>query len=709
MKKNYKIFLLIAVCFFGCMYSRAQQKSEFQLDAVLSNLNNIFTKEHRFNEKISSSALFQEYNSGKMAEVFHIYSSTTKGDEAFLIVSNDSVSPTVLAYSDEHSFDVNNIPPAVKYWLETYAASSYNPSDENHLASSSVRASYREGGVAPLLGKTVWGQSKPFNNACPLYRGESTLAGCVATAMAQVMKYHSYPTQARGYTSYRTSTNKITVTHDFSKDVFAWDNMLDSYNSGYSNIQGTAVAGLMASCGAAVKMDYGTSAQGGSGAYQSDLIIGYIDNYGYDKDAAIVIRNYCSTDDWHRLLVEELNAGRPVNYAGSSMRDGGHSFVLDGYRISDSQYPYYHVNWGWSGSCDGYYQIANLQPVEDGNYATLSAFSQSQQMTIGVMPDDGNDREDFVFTSTKINGNLSKVKENGAISFHVSSLYNCSYKIYKGYISVALKNADNQLFVLDKGTLFQLNYLEGTGNLEFNCNVPSTVSKGTYEACLVYQLPGNSEWRQILSSSYPVVEVTENEEETHTREIWSELGCSEIELLQEDDRSKLSANIYELINLQVEPFLGYLDFTIADENGFPLFSFGDKIYIPELGFNDFITDNVRVSGTINQNLPDGYYRLYLSSHKQNQTVGSFVVYNDIGISGGPTKELFYRVSVKNSILYIEDKEYEIPSDVRNTLEQKQTNYLYSIGGVRMQDNTPRGKGLYIDRNNGRIRKIAITR
>ena len=80
----------------------------------------------------------------------------------------------------------------------------------------------------------------------------------------------------------------------------------------------------------------------------------------------MVIRNYCSTEDWHNLLVNELNSGRPVNYGGASMRDGGHSFVIDGYRMGENQYPDYHVNWGWGGVCDGYYQIANLQPQEDG-------------------------------------------------------------------------------------------------------------------------------------------------------------------------------------------------------------------------------------------------------------------------------------------------------------------------------------------------------
>lgn len=708
--KTFRTFYITFVAIIlSCPELFSQQRNDLQLKMIVDELQQSFQKKHQLQEKISSSSLFKEYGMCAEKEAFYIFRSQDKEDKAFVIVSADSRMPAILAYSENNSFDIDNIPPAVNYWLETYVISSDNAIAALSESLSASELPYMYDGVAPLLEKTSWGQSKPFNNLCPVIRGETTLTGCVATAMAQVMRYYSFPAQAQGHTTYRTTTNKLTVAHDFTKDVFDWSNMLDSYTGSYSNAQADAVAVLMASCGASVKMDYGTTNQGGSGAYQSDLIKGYIENFGYDKDAALVIRNYCSTEDWHRLLLTELNEGRPVNYGGVSMRDGGHSFVLDGYRLGNNEYPDYHVNWGWDGSCDGYYQIANLLPQDNGNAVMSAPFSNSQQMTIRVKPDDGVNDDCYVLVSSKINSSLTKVREHGTVTFNVSSVYNCSFKKFTGFVSVALKDENNQLFVLSTGNKYQMEYMEGTTGMNLTCNIPSTIKKGKYQVCLVSQAFGSSGWNEAFSSSYPILEVTENEQESSAEEeTWSEIGCIEVELVQEADKRKLSANVYGLINLQEESFTGNLSFALADENGSFMFLFGEKTDVPELGYHDFLTNHLCISGTIEQEIPDGHYRLYVSAQMQEKATGSYVVQYDLDVLDAPKKELYFKVEVKNGIAYIDGKEYEVnPTGIDAAKEHlSKRNNLYTIGGQRAS--ARKHKGIYIQQSNGITKKIVTT-
>ena len=689
------------------MSNYAQQRSLQNIDSIANKYCRMHGSIRSMYSKIKSSSIVHDdyLISGK--EAFYIFTSTSLNKGSFFIVSGDEKLPSILAYSDSGNFDSNNIPPAVKYWLQTYVTQLKNEQALSDNKSLKSQIEYKEDGVSPLLQNIQWGQAQPYNELCPIVYKEKTLTGCVATAMAQVMHYYQYPTVAKGNIDYNSITNNLHITHDFSKDYFDWENMLPSYNGTYSEKQANAVSVLMASCGASVKMDDGTSTQGGSGAYQSDLLNGYISNYGYDKDCALAIRNYCSTVDWHKLLVEELNNGRPVNYAGANMRDGGHSFVIDGYRIGNNAYPDYHVNWGWDGSCDGYYQIANLHPQEGDNNATIEPFSESQQMTIGIKPEDGITSSTQLLLSSKVSSSLSTVKKGSSLVVSVSSLYNCSYKKFVGTISAALKSEDGTLYPLNEGNVRQLEYLEGTGSLKITCSIPNSIEIGKYQSCLVYRLSNSENWNEIYSSSTSVVEVTEDKEDGTTIEELAGIGCSDFELLNGSERNIILANVYEVENLQTEPFEGLLFFTITDEGGFPLFSFGESSYISELGYMDYLSSPIEVTGYINKDIPDGQYRLYISAQKRNQQTSSFVVLNNIEIPDAPTKELYYRVIVKQGIAYIDNKEYEIlPTNIENIqLSQKCKPSYYTLDGRRIHGLESLHKGIYIKLQNGKKKKI----
>ncbi|MGM9712990.1 MAG: C10 family peptidase [Prevotella sp.] len=687
----------------------AQQRNHEQIESILLKHKQKNKTSTDYSIKIRSTELVDKSILSSRDEAFYIYKTEECEQNSFVIVSGDERMPEILAYSSESTFDLDNIPPAVRYWLNCYVEEFNQLDNYKSDIPTKQNVTLSNESISPLLNQVQWGQAKPYNNLCPSCRGERTLTGCVATAMAQVMKYYSFPDKGCGYINYNTSTNRLNVKHDFSNDIFDWQNMLNHYVSDYSDKQANAVAVLMASCGASVEMDYGTASQGGSGAYQADLLKGYIENFGYDDDASLVIRSYCTIDDWHRLLLNELNAGRPVNYGGASMRDGGHSFVIDGYRMGDNQYPNYHVNWGWDGSCDGYYQLANLHPQEDGIYATNNPFSESQQMTIGIKPEDGINDNSILLLSSRINCNMSKVKRGGELLCKVSSLYNCSYKDFNGTISVALKSESGDFIIIAEGLRRGLKYLEGMGSVSFECSIPNYVEEGKYSICMVHKFTSSDKWVEVLSASYAAVDVTKNEnEETGTECMWAEIGCSEFELLYGDKQNIIAANIYELINLDTAPFKGSLSFAVADENGSQMFLFGTSGDDIEIGYKDYLTEPVHISGTIDRELADGHYRLYISANSSGQMFGSYVVQNDLSFSDAPTKELYYRIEVRNGIANINGKEYIIcPTGITCiNKDERHDMPCLSLDGKRIKD-IPKQRGIYLLQNGKQSKKVYV--
>ena len=227
------------------------------------------------------------------------------------------------------------------------------------------------------------GQDKPYNDQCPVayttvtHRAAKAVTGCVATAMAQIMYYYKYPVHGQGKNSvgvYWPSAPDHTViyTVDFSKATYDWNNMLNVYaNTEYTAEQDSAVARLMYHCGVACNMSYDPD---GSGAYTADAAMGLKKYFGYASTTRVATRQAFNEPEWMDMVYGELNAHRPILYTGNDVATGyGHAFVIDGY-TSDGLV---HVNWGWEGSQDGYYDIALLNPRD-------MQFANTQDMVIGI-------------------------------------------------------------------------------------------------------------------------------------------------------------------------------------------------------------------------------------------------------------------------------------------------------------------------------------
>lgn len=312
-------------------------------------------------------------------------------DKGFTIVSGDDRMPEVVGYSAQGTYDPDHLPANYVGFMKAYqetveALLKGDAQVSGGLAEARQWRAERAGtaAVAPLLGGIKWNQTEPYNNRCPLYDGTNrSVTGCVATAMAQVMMYHQYPKELRTtIKAYNTQTYGIQIPEISSGATYDWDNMLPDYSkSNYSSAQDDAVAKLMYHCGAAVQMNYGPS----SGANVTPAILATY--FGYDADLMQDLTRTCFTlQQWMTLIDNELKAKRPILYSGKSS-GGGHEFVCDG---SDGK-GLYHINWGWGGYQDGYFDLTILQPQKGGagSGSAVDGYNRDCSMIIGIAPDNG--------------------------------------------------------------------------------------------------------------------------------------------------------------------------------------------------------------------------------------------------------------------------------------------------------------------------------
>lgn len=218
---------------------------------------------------------------------FYVYN---HGQSAYVIVSGDDRMKPVLGYSDRGAFVINNLPPNIQSWLESYNAVYTALAGGEQVIKEPrllTRAVFPET-VAPMLGDINWNQDAPYNNACPLVQGSRSMTGCVATAMAMILKYHNFPVKGKGTHSYKTSSG-LECSFDYGSTTFSWNEMRSQYVGGnYTTEEANAVAELMHACGVAVDMEYSPSS---SGAYPFKVGQALIDYFGYDENLGTYVVN----------------------------------------------------------------------------------------------------------------------------------------------------------------------------------------------------------------------------------------------------------------------------------------------------------------------------------------------------------------------------------------------------------------------------------
>ena len=313
------------------------------------------------------------------------------GGAGFVIAAADDCAVPVLGYSDAGAFDPEAMPENMRAFLADYqgeiaaAVAAGAPVGVQVPCEAPQRHD-----IEPLI-TTKWSQTEPYNAMCPMDGGYQCVVGCVATAMAQIMNYHKYPTTGQGTNTYTTNIggNDVTLSLDFSTVTFDWDDMLPSYGYGveYTDAQAAAVAELSYAAGVGVNMVYSSVA---SYAYSFEVPIALCKYFGYNRSMRKVERLPYTTAQWEDLLYNELAASRPVYYDAQSSQ-GGHAFVCDGYQEGG----YFHMNWGWGGTSDGYFRVSALNPPAMGIGGSGAGFNINQSAIININPADPSEVYSF--------------------------------------------------------------------------------------------------------------------------------------------------------------------------------------------------------------------------------------------------------------------------------------------------------------------------
>lgn len=352
----------------------------------------------------------------------HFYVFANPKSTGFVIVSADDSIIPILGYSEDCDFDIDNIPDNLKYWIAVYQQQ-IKEAIQKGLVCNKILNQNRTS-IEPLI-KAKWSQGYPFFNMCPTKNGMQTYTGCIATAMAQLMYYHKWPERGNSSHFYLWG-NGQTLSLDFSSITYQWNKMMNVYTDAASEENKNAVAELMYSCGVSVEMNYGTS---GSSADHNLIANALTDYFGYDVGMLQLNRDYYLQSEWENIIYEELQCGRPVLYRGSTYNNEGHEFVCDGYENG-----YFHINWGWGGSCDGYFVLTALNPPSDDNHFELEGFNFEQAIVIGIKPNSADSKaKPYMYT----NGNFSTKKTKyslGDIVQFTTSLFPFSCAFYNGGI-----------------------------------------------------------------------------------------------------------------------------------------------------------------------------------------------------------------------------------------------------------------------------------
>ncbi len=448
-----------------------------------------------------------------------VYIFDRPASSGYLIVSADDTATPLLGYADSGSFDANNMPPQLEWWLSEYA------SQIDYASANGIKNTYapiaNKKEIAPLV-KTKWNQGTPYNNLCPSVNNVKCPSGCVATAMAQVMKFWNYP---------EVGTGRVTATLpsggtgegfiNLAQKPFDWNNMIDSYSGyDYTNEQGNAVATLMQAAGYAAKMNY---APGGSGALSINAAISLSKNFKYNPNIQYLQRLYFNASEWNEIVYNELAAGRPILYGGQST-SVGHEFVCDGYDGNG----YFHFNWGWGGMSDGYFILDALNPNSVGTGGGAGGgYNSRQDIIIGIQP--SSEETDVYLTQF---GNLSASASGSNISLalnyngNVGNWVNAGISAVKVRMGAEIVSVDNseikpqyvRLFSNDIDipalTLngYNISYQGIKGNA--TVSIPSILPNGKYKVTVCTQDANKTDapWTPVCTTNgaYNFVYVTKN-------------------------------------------------------------------------------------------------------------------------------------------------------------------------------------------------------
>lgn len=443
--------------------------------------------------------------------------------KGFVIVSGDNSTRPIIAYSNEGNFEVNNIADATRWMLSAWC-DQIEASREANIPplNGGIIFDDTDDNVEELLYETAkWNQGEPYNRLSPQYTGGKAPSGCVATAICIVMRYHCWPDCGVGTTPSYTlhpegQEEKVIPANELGRE-YKWNNMLMEYHRGeYTTYEGDAVAQLMYDVGTAMSMGW---APGGSGAVTAWMPERMSKYFKYSKGSRWLGSGSYTEQEWYDLLKKNLVEYGPMVGAG-----GGHAYVLDGYDKRD----YFHLNYGWGGSADGYYYLPDndfcrsmgaafyFEPDRDGTSQPRDVCSY---VALGTNRKNPENPEENVWTCTwwGLESKLTEFQPNTPIPLRRTTGRNGTLGPFTGYVNLMLCDRDGNFIETVEENYYD-NLPQG-GELWKNSDgdkkviIKSDLKPG-YRLRYYYkgQNPGEWEWMRDGSEVFEIVVCASPEE-----------------------------------------------------------------------------------------------------------------------------------------------------------------------------------------------------
>lgn len=390
MKKLLLLFGLTAM-FFGSLNAGPVDQQEAQrLGARFLSTTTLSQR----NADIQLNLVTAAMDMSRGAVDYYVFN--VRGGEGFVIIAGDDRVKPVLAYSTSGTFNPEDVSEGFAFTLASFRREIQYVREHNLTATPDIVSEWksvaksgqlRQGRMArSVVGpvcQTIWNQNYPFNSQCPEDEeghGGHVYAGCVATAMGQVMKFFDWPDRGVGSHTYNPE-GYAQQTANFGETDYHFELMPLALDSTSTEEEYFYIAQFLHQCGIAVDMQYSGH---GSGAYSFDVPPALRNYFKYSSDDDVTLGywgfNFYTNEQWAQMLKDGgLDEHLPLYYSGADDSGaGGHAFVCDGYDEND----YFHFNWGWSGRDDAWCPIGALN-------TTKYAFNDQNSFIGHIVPSDG--------------------------------------------------------------------------------------------------------------------------------------------------------------------------------------------------------------------------------------------------------------------------------------------------------------------------------
>lgn len=431
----------------------------------------------------------------------------------YVVVAADDCSIPVIGYSATGRLPIDQLPCNLRSMLDWHA-SMIDYARNQHLPSPEATKTLWLSAAAPegegvLLETAHWNQvGHPYYDMIPTLNGESCPAGCVALALAIIMRYHQWPLKGTGtLPGYYWEGGKTQMEgHDLGY-AYDWSQMPLIFQEGqYTEEQGRQVARLLYDLAIMSEMEFSP----GESSARADAELKLPRYFGYDKQIRFLDWNYYTKDVWEDMIRAELDLSRPVYYGGVNKRQGGHAFVVDGYKGF-----YFSLNYGW-GHGSEYYLLRPSVSLPDEK---VTEFCQWSCMATHIYPDQGGEAYpvfvfdaftpfpwDFRSKSFTIGSRTLEAYSSEVVEVPMGyALFDRKGRFKEILCDPVLVRSDNPRIP------------------EVTCNIPSTIEEGD---CLKLALQVNGVWT-------PINETTRSFVEFHPGKKLSEIICLDHTILDE--------------------------------------------------------------------------------------------------------------------------------------------------------------------------------